>query len=177
MAQKEGLIASIREDGSAEVIIQTNDPVCIPCAPDIEVCQCSKGSSSLTVEVLNKAGASAGDLVFLSRKPGALMKAVATLLGIPLLGAAFGIIASVILYRLSAIHITGVVLVAVVCSLFGIIIASVTYRRVSAENQLFITRIIRSGMKKPGFLMDTDPVCKTADLAQTPASFIYQDKT
>jgi hypothetical protein len=106
------------------------------------------------------------------------MKTVATLLGIPLLGATFGIIASVILYRLSAIHITGVVLVAVIFSLFGIIMASVTYRRVSSENRLLITRIIKRGMKESGFLMATDPICSMmVDPAETPASFIYQDKT
>lgn len=148
MPQYEGFVSSIKGDGKAEVIIRPGNPS-IPNAPELSktVCHCATDSSTITVEALNRAGAHAGDLVSVKRNPTALMKNTAVLLGIPAIGLISGIVAGMILNQGFAVHTTGAVIVAAAGLLLGIIIAVISYRRVSSDDLPVITRIIRTRLE------------------------------
>lgn len=146
MSQHEGFVASLKQNGKADVVIQPDDPS-IPCAPEVSkrVCHCATDGSTVIVEALNRAGADVGDWVSVSRSPSPLMKNAATLLGIPAIGLMLGIAVAVFLNQRLAVNEAGAVFVAVAGLVLGSIIAWISYRRMSADNRLapVITRIIR----------------------------------
>ncbi|MGD2125742.1 MAG: SoxR reducing system RseC family protein [Desulfobacteraceae bacterium] len=158
MRQAQGLVASINIDGKAQVMIKTEDS--LPgCTSRTEACHCSGGSTELTIKVLNKAGAGVGDYVSVSFVPGAVMKSVLILLGIPLLALIAGVMAGTALTQSLVLSSTGAVIVGSACFAFGVLITVLVYRRVSPDIQPFIDRVISRGLSAAGFLKTVDPVC------------------
>jgi len=181
MSQYEGFVASLKQNGKADVIIQPGKPS-IPGAPEVSkrVCHCATDGSTVIVEALNRAGAGVGDWVSVSRSPSPLMKNAATLLGIPAIGLISGIVAGILLNQRLAVNEAGAVFVSVAGLVLGGIIAWVSYRRMAVDNQLapVITRIIKRSSKTAASLMAIDPVCKMqVDPAAAAASLDYQGKT
>lgn len=181
MSQYEGFVASLKQNGKADVIIQPGKPS-IPGAPEVSkrVCHCATDGSTVIVEALNRAGAGVGDLVSVGRTPGALTKSAATLLGLPAMGLMLGITVAVLLNQRLAVNEAGAVFVAVAGLVLGSIIAWVSYRRMAVDNQFapVITRIIKRSTKTAASLMAIDPVCKMqVDPATAAASLEYQGKT
>lgn len=183
MSQYEGFVASLKQNGKADVIIQPGKPS-IPGAPEVSkrVCHCATDGSTVIVEALNRAGAGVGDLVSVGRTPGALMKSAATLLGLPAMGLMLGITVAVLLNQRLAVNEAGAVFIAVAGLVLGGIIAWVNYRRMAVDNQLapVITRIIKRSAKPAASAssMAIDPVCKMqVDSTAAAASLEYQGKT
>jgi YHS domain-containing protein len=138
MPESEGIVASVSEDGEAEVVIQESE-LCIHCASEIEVCNCSGVSSRLVINALNSIGASVGDMVSISHKPGALMKSVAIFLVIPAIGLIAGFVTVPILNQSFTMDGIRTALIAAAGLSIGIIVSVLTYRRVSADIQPIIS--------------------------------------
>ena len=153
MPQHEGFVAGIKENGKAEVVIQP-DNAGISGAPQLKdiVCHCATDGSTITIELLNRAGAGVGDWVSITQRPGALMKNAAILLGIPVVGLLAGIAVASIITHGFASHITGGILVPTAGLLLGIIIGVITFRRVSTNSQPSIDYIIRTRLEAASLL-------------------------
>lgn len=180
MSQYEGFVVSLKQNGKADVIIQPGKPS-IPGAPEVSkrVCHCATDGSTVIVEALNRVGSGVGDLVSVSRTPGALMKSAATLLGLPAMGLILGIAVAVFLNQRLGVNEAGAVFVAVAGLVLGGIIAWVSYRRMAVNDQFtpVITRIIKRSAKRAVSSMAIDPVCKMQVEPATAASLEYQGKT
>jgi hypothetical protein len=155
MPQYEGYVSSLTADDRAEVIIRPGE-LGIPGAPEIskKVCHCATDGSTLRIEALNRAGAAVGDWVALSRKSGVLLKNAAALLGIPLLGGISGLgIGAVLLYGF-AVPAISTFLFAALGLLAGITIGTRHFRRLSADNQPVISRVLKTRTEVAAMLED-----------------------
>jgi YHS domain-containing protein/positive regulator of sigma E activity len=177
MSESEGIVVDASEDGKAKVLLEASDP-CIHCGEDLQVCNCSGGSSRIIVRALNSVGASVGDLVSISHKPGALLKSITIFLVIPAVGLITGLVISAILNQRYAVGPNITVLLAATGLLVGTAISVLSYKRVSADIQPFISHVIRTGLKIPSSLRVMDPVCRMAvDPAMAAGRMSYNGKT
>ena len=151
MAQEQGFVTSIREDGWAEVVAERKD-ACDDCGA--KHCCVSFGSSSeMVVRALNRAGAKVGDLVSITLSSGTVLKGAAVLYLIPLAGLMSGVLIGAGLYQRLAISETGAAIVFGFAGLFlGFIVTALISRWTSAHNRLtrVITRIIKASPQTPG---------------------------
>ena len=145
MSLYEGFVAGLRADGKAEVVIRPGKPG-IPGAPELteKVCHCATNGSTVRIEALNWVGAGVGDWVLLSRRAGVLMKNAVVLLGIPVIGMLSGVVVGAIFSDGFAFCVTATAVSAAVGLLLGLVIGVATYRRMSADDQPVIRRIIRT---------------------------------
>ena len=145
MSLYEGFVAGLRADGKAEVVVRPGKPG-IPGAPELteKVCHCATNGSTVRIEALNWVGAGVGDWVLLSQRAGVLMKNAVVLLGIPVIGMLSGVVVGAIFSDGFAFRVTATVVSAAVGLLLGLVIGVATYRRMSADDQPVIRRIIRT---------------------------------
>jgi YHS domain-containing protein len=177
MSESQGIVVDASEDGKAKVLLEASDP-CIQCAEEMDVCNCSGGSSRVIIRALNSPGASVGDLVSISHKPGALLKSITIFLVIPALGLIAGLLISALLIQRYTVGLSATAIPAVAGLLMGIAISVLTYRRVSADIQPFISHIIRTGLELPSSMRVMDPVCNMAvDPAMAVGRMSYRGKT
>ena len=177
MSESEGIVMDASEDGRAKILLEASEP-CIHCAEEIDVCNCSGGSSRVIVRALNSVGASVGDLVSISHKPGALLKSITIFLVIPVMGLITGLVISAILNQRNTGGVSVTAILAAAGLLVGIAISVLTYRRVSADIQPFISQVIRTGLEIPSSLRVMDPVCQMAvDPAMAVGRMSYRGKT
>jgi YHS domain-containing protein/positive regulator of sigma E activity len=177
MSESQGVVVDASEDGRAKVLLEASDP-CIHCAEEVDVCNCSGASSRVIIRALNSSGASVGDLVSISHKPGALLKSITIFLVIPVLGLIAGLVISAVLNQRFTVSLSLTAIPALVGLLVGIAISVLAYRRVSADIQPFISHIIRTGLELPSPLRVMDPVCKMAvDPAMAVGRMSYRGKT
>jgi YHS domain-containing protein/positive regulator of sigma E activity len=177
MSESQGVVVDASKDGRVKVLLEASDP-CIHCAEDIDVCHCSGGSSRVIIRALNSPGASVGDLVSISHKPGALLKSITIFLVIPMLGLIAGLVISAVLNQRYTVSLSLTAIPAVVGLLVGIAISVLAYRRVSVDIQPFISHVIRTGLELPSSLRVMDPVCKMAvDPAMAVGRMSYSGKT
>ena len=148
MPQYEGFVASLKENGKAEVVIKPCN-VEIPGAPQLKdiVCHCATDGSTITIEALNKAGASVGDLVSVSSNTTAMIRNAAALLGIPLIGIIVGVILATFLTDGFSFRIAGGIVAMAACLLLGITIGVLIFRRISTCNQPVIDRIVKTRLE------------------------------
>ncbi len=162
MPDHKGFVASLTADGKAEVVIRPDMPG-IPNAPEVsaKVCHCATDGSTVRIEALNMAGAGVGDWVSVSHS-GILMKNVAVLLGIPVLGGISGLAVGAIFTGGLAVHVTNALIFTLAGLFLGIIIGSAVYRRLSPHNQPVISRVIRTRTEVAS-LFNTDRSCSQND--------------
>lgn len=150
MAQEQGFVTSIREDGWAEVVAERKD-ACDDCGA--KHCCVSFGSSSeMVIKALNRAGAKVGDLVSITLSSGTVLKGAAVLYLIPLAGLMSGVLIGAGLHQRLAVSETGAAIVFGFAGLFlGFILTAPISRWMSAHNRLspVITRIIRASPQTP----------------------------
>jgi len=153
----EGVVASLMADGRAEVVIKPGRPG-IPGAPEVsrKICHCATNGSTVRIEALNRVGAQVGDRVGLSRRGAVLMKNAGALLGFPLLGGISGLVAGAILFDGVASCVTAMVVSAGLGLSVGLVIGATIYRRLSADEQPVIRRIIRTRTNR-AFVPHCDP--------------------
>ena len=177
MWESEGIVMDASEDGKAKVLLEASEP-CIHCAEEIEVCNCSGGSSRVIVRAMNSVGASVGDLVAINHRPGALIKSITIFLVIPIMGLITGLVISTILNQGDTAGVSATAILAAAGLVVGIGISVLTYRRVSADIQPFISQVIRTGLEIPSSLRVMDPVCMMAvDPALAVGRMSYGGKT
>jgi len=178
MAQEQGLVASIREDGWAKVVTERNS-ACGHCGTS-HCCASFGSGSEMVIKAVNRAGAGVGDLVSISLRSGTVLKGGAILYLIPVAGMMSGALMGANLSERLAINETAAaILLSFAGLILGFTITAIISRRMSARSRLtpIITRIIKPALKAPESSMAIDPVCKMAvNLAEAPASFRYQDK-
>ena len=137
MPRHEGVVTSVKEDGSALVYIGPGESG-IPGAPDANVCHCATESSHILIEAVNSAGASSGDRVSVYRKAGVLIRNALALIGTPLTGALLGVLIGARAYSG-----TGWVAVPAIAGMAaGLLTGIAMYRRFSPDNQTVITHIL-----------------------------------
>lgn len=146
MAQYEGFVASVRDDGIAEVIIR---PVSagIPGATSYvnrRVCHCATDGSTLTVEARNSAGADVGDRVSVNRSTKGLIKNALALVGIPAAALCLGIAFTSLLTKGFNALTTGGLLSILASLTIGIAFGAIIFKRVSAADAPVIDRIIQT---------------------------------
>jgi len=93
MPRHEDFVATLKEDGKAEVIIQPGSMGVPGASPQINrrVCHCATDGSTITIEALNRVGAGVGDWVSVSRNATEMIRNAALLLGIPIIGLIAGL--------------------------------------------------------------------------------------
>jgi len=159
MSVTEGVVLKINEQGTAEILIQADPGGCIPGAPEVNHCHCSGCSSRITVDASNDIGALPGDRVQVDHRPGAVLRSVGSLLGIPALGLLFGLLAGGALYNRSEVGGNAALLLGGALFLAGVVAGIVVYRRVSAYCRPFINRILSKGITIGASPRTIDPVC------------------
>jgi len=145
----EGLVATVKEKGLAEVIIQPGSSGIPGAAQEVnsKVCHCTTDGSTITIEVENRAGADVGDLVLVDRETGALKRNVAVLLGIPALGAILGILVALLLTAVLSLGASAWTVCPAGGLVTGVIAGMVVFRRVSSGHRPFISRVIRTRLE------------------------------
>jgi len=99
MPCNEGFVATLKENGRAEVVIRP-ESAGIPGPSNRvnrHVCHCATGGSTVMIEALNGVGAEVGDYVSVRREASGLVKNAVCLLGVPLVGLILGIILAALL--------------------------------------------------------------------------------
>jgi hypothetical protein len=91
MPEYEGFIATIKEDGKAEVIVQPETSGIVG-APEVskKVCHCASSSSQVTVEAMNPVKAAVGDRVAVRVDASRLLRNAGALIGMPVLALVLG---------------------------------------------------------------------------------------
>ncbi len=146
MPKYEGLIASVKGNGKAEVVIEPVSSGIPGASPRVNrhVCHCATDGSTLMIEALNRAGAAVGDRVTVSRDTSGILKNAAALLGIPLTGLTAGIALAAVLTHGFAIHMIGGIIAVAVSFLLGIGIGVSVFKRVSAGGLPVIEQIVKT---------------------------------
>ncbi|MEW6666322.1 MAG: SoxR reducing system RseC family protein [Thermodesulfobacteriota bacterium] len=146
MARYEGFVTGVREDGSAEVIIQPERegiPGAAPCV-NRRVCHCASESSVISIVARNEAGAGVGDRVSVNRSTAALVRNALALLGIPLAALGIGIASAVLLIGDFTAGMTGALLTILPCLGAGIVLGVMVFRRGSSAAFPVIDRIMET---------------------------------
>jgi len=176
MRDSEGYVAGIAEDGRAEVDVRRDDSA-NGCQSQAEHCHCSEGPPTITFKALNTVNAAVGDHVSIRFRPGAVAKSVGILLGIPLLGVAGGALLGSHLYEREMATSNGAVIAGVACFALAVLIAAFAYKRIFADIQPYIDRIIGTGVTTAALFKTIDPVCGTAvDPLKPGARIEYQGR-
>ena len=142
MPECEGFVASLKEAGKAEVIVQP-ETLGIVGAPGFskKVCHCASSSSQVTMEALNPLQACVGDRVSVRFDPSLLPTAI---IGAPMLGLVFGSALSAFIADSTVFHIP-VKFISVFAGLsLGGVVGALIYRRLPKGNALSIIRITRT---------------------------------
>jgi YHS domain-containing protein/positive regulator of sigma E activity len=177
MRHAEGLVTSVEKEGKAHVMIQTDASV-PGCASQTGHCHCSGGCGALTIGVQNRVGAHEGDYVSVGFVPGAAVKSVAVMLGVPFVGLLSGIITGSLLVQRGLLSSTGGVLVGAGCFALAVFVAAVVYRQISGDIQPFTERIITKGAGASALSSSIDPVCKMpVNPEKADAKMDYKGKT
>lgn len=145
MPEYEGFVASLRDDGKAEVLIQPQRAEIVG-APGVsaKVCHCASGSSQVTMEALNPLQAAVGDRVVLEVQASALIRNVASLVGLPVLALALGWVISLFLGGTVLLGLP-ITFFCIFCSLpLGVAAGVLLYRHWSRGNLPTITRITQT---------------------------------
>ena len=90
-------------------------------------------------------GARVGDYVSVKFKPGAIAKSVGILLGIPLLGLVAGALIGTGLHERHTASPASAFIAGTTCFALAVLIAVLAYRRIFADIQPFIDRVIATG--------------------------------
>jgi hypothetical protein len=145
MPEYEGFIASLKEDGKAEVIVQPeiSGIVGAPGASK-KVCHCASGSSQVTMEALNPVLAAVGDRAAVTVDASLLVRNAGALIGMPALALALGWAVSFLIPETELFEVP-VRFLCLFCSLpLGIAAGLLLYRHWSRRNHPSISRIIRT---------------------------------
>jgi YHS domain-containing protein/positive regulator of sigma E activity len=158
MPRSEGIVTKIDKDGRARVMVQFDQAAQGGSSRDAR-CHCSASSPNLTVSVLNPGGAKTGDHVSVRFQPGAALKSISILLGIPLVGMVGGVLLGTGLSEANAVSTAQAITAGV--ALFGaaVLVGALAYRKVSRSLQPYIETVIAAAADTLSPFA-IDPVCK-----------------
>jgi hypothetical protein len=145
MPEYEGFIASLKEDGRAEVIVRPEASGIVG-APEAskKVCHCASSSSQVSMEALNPVQAAVGDRVAVRVDASLLLRNGGALIGMPVLALALGWAVSLSVPESELLGVP-VRFLCLFCSLpLGIVAGVFMYRHWSRRDLPSISRIIRT---------------------------------
>jgi len=145
MPEYKGFVASLKEHGKAEVLIQP-EIAGIVGAPGVskKVCHCASSSSQVTVEALNPVQAAVGDRVAVSVDASLLLWNAGALIGMPALALALGWAVSFFTPESDLLGVP-VKFLCLFCSVpIGIAAGVLLYRHWSRRDLPSIIRIVRT---------------------------------
>ena len=178
MALERGVVASINENGWAQVVTDRRD-ACGSCGGS-HCCQATGPSSKMVTRALNRAGAGVGDLVSLSLKSVTVIKGAAVLYMIPMAGLMFGAISGAGLSPGMGVSETAAAMILGFAGLaLGFIVTTLVSKWMSVRRGLtpIITRVIRTEVDSTASLAATDPVCNMkVDPSKAAATSVYRGK-
>lgn len=173
MKASKGYVVSVSAEGKAQVMVETDDSA-KGCSSRTEHCHCSGKGGGLVIKVENRAGAKVGDYVSVLFKPGAVLKSVLILLGVPSLGILAGAITATVLSGKSLVSSNQAAVVGAACFAVAVLAAVLIYRGVASELQPFVDRVVTSGAVAKPFA-GVDPVCgKAVDPLSAGAKIEYE---
>jgi YHS domain-containing protein/positive regulator of sigma E activity len=175
MKESRGYVISVN-GGKAQVMVEMDNSA-KGCSSPREDCHCAGTGGALSVKVENRAGAKEGDYVSVLFKPGAVLKSVLVLLGIPSLGMIAGAILGTALNARSLVSPNQAFLAGTACFAFAVIAAVLIYKKIALELQPFVDRIVTSS---PGarLFAGVDPVCgRAVDPLNAAAKIDYEGRT
>jgi len=176
MKESKGYVIQVSADGKAQVMVETGDSAG-GCASPKEDCHCSGRGERLAVKVENRAGAREGDYVAVLFKPGAVLKSVLILLGIPFIGILAGAMTGTALNERSLVSPNEAFLAGVACFGVAVFAAVLIYRGIASELQPFVDRILSHGSVQRAFA-GVDPVCGSpVDPLNAAAKIDYEGRT
>jgi hypothetical protein len=145
MPEYEGFVASLMEDGKAEVQIQLGRAGIVGASGlSAKVCHCASSSSQVTLEALNPLQAGVGDRVSVRTDASLLLRNGGALIGIPVLALALGWTVSVLIPE-GGLFGAAMKFLFMFCSLpLGIAADVFLYRHWSRRKPPIISRIIRT---------------------------------
>jgi hypothetical protein len=157
MAEYEGIVAALKENGEAEVVIRPGSAGIPGVSEEVnnKVCHCTTDSSAVKILAENRARAHEGDWVLIHRETGALVKNVLTLTGFPAVGLILGISGA---YGLTGGFSTRAAAgtFAVAVGLFlGIAVGVRVFRRISGAGKAVVTRVIRTRLEVASMSQET----------------------
>jgi len=142
MPEYEGFVASLRENGKAEVLIQP-ETAGIVGAPSVSarVCHCASSSSQVTMEALHPMQASVGDRVAVRVDASLLIWNAGALIGMPFFALALGWAVSFLIPESELLRVP-VRFLCLFCSFpLGIVAGVFLYKHWSRGNLPTVTRI------------------------------------
>ena len=144
MAEHQGLVERITENGNAEVVIRPGKPGIVG-APEVseKVCHSATDGSTVRTVAMNKAGARVGDLVVVTFDASVLRSNAISLLGIPIAGGLAGFLVGVASGGLG-MHGVAVTMGVTVGVLLGIVIGGAIYKRSSKGHLPRVSRVVKS---------------------------------
>ncbi len=148
MPEYEGFIASINEDGKAEVIIQPEISGIVG-APGLstKVCHCASSSSQVTIEALNPIKAAVGDRVAVRVDASLLIRNAGALIGMPAIALALGWAVSLLIPDSDLVGVP-IRFLCIFCSLpLGVTAGALLYRHWSRGNLPVVNRIIQTRLE------------------------------
>ena len=176
MKESRGYVVSTDADGKAQVMVELDNSA-KGCSSQTEHCHCAGRGGALPVKVENRAGAKVGDYVSILFRPGAVLKSVLILLGIPSLGITAGAITGTVLNERSLLSPNEAFLAGAAFFALAVIAAVFVYRGIASELQPFVDRILTSGAGA-GFFVGVDPVCgRAVDPLNAAAKIDYGGRT
>ncbi|GEM_PF-276001 len=161
MSEEQGIVLRTKQDGWAEVITERKD-ACGDCGAS-HCCVAADTGSKMVTKAINKAGATAGDLVSLSLRSGLVVKSAAIIYLIPILGFIGGAIVGAIVHQWIHLSESGAaVLFGFTGLVGGYLLTSAISKWMSRGGKLtpVISRIIVKGAEKTAPAVD--PVCNMA---------------
>ena len=178
MTDSDGFVASVNDDGTAGVWIEAED--ChSPCDHEGDRCHhCATAASGILVTVKNSAGAGVGDRVTVTLRPGAVVTHLFITVGIPLSGAALGLLCLAAMGMGLSLTRPLSMGAPVLGLAVGIFLALSVYRRLPADHQPYISRVLAPASKEIPATPTVDPVCRQqVEPARARGSIGYQGST
>ena len=157
MRASKGTVIRVQADGAARVRIGEGGPE-QGCTSGSERCHCAEEEAGLILKAENRAGAGVGDSVSVLFQPGAVMKSLLVLIGIPSLGILAGLIAGTALRAQPGLSPSHAFWAGAACFFFSVIGAALVYRGIASQLKPVVDRILSSG-GGPKALFGIDPVC------------------
>lgn len=176
MKESRGYVKHKDAGATAQVMIRRGERA-EACTSHAEQCHCKEEGDALVLKADNRAGANVGDYVSVVFKPGAVLKSLLVLIGLPSVGILAGLVAGTMLSEKSAAPSHHAFFVGVACFALSVLTAVLIYRGIGSQLRPFIDRVIVPGAGA-GLVFHVDPVCgRAVDPAGPGATVEFEGRT
>jgi YHS domain-containing protein len=176
MKGSRGYVIQVDAGGGARVLVPRHDSG-QGCSSPEDRCHCRERGDGLVLKAENRAGAGVGDYVSVVFKPGAVLKSLLVLMGLPSLGILAGLFAGTAVRGQPGILPEHAFLTGAACFVLSVIMAALLYRGIGSQLQPFVDRVMTAS-RGQSLVSGVDPVCGRAVDPLGPAAKIdYEGRT